>query len=61
VILMGLPLYVTCFLFLTNFNILSLFSVLVVLMIVCCGGSSILVKSVWCPGGFLYLNGHSFL
>jgi hypothetical protein len=24
-------------------------------------GSSILVKSGWCPGGFPYLNGHSFL
>jgi hypothetical protein len=24
-------------------------------------GSSILVKSVWCPEGFLYLNGHNFL
>jgi hypothetical protein len=23
--------------------------------------SSILVKSVWCSGGFLYLDGHSFL
>jgi hypothetical protein len=22
---------------------------------------SIFVKSVWCPGGFLYLNGHLFL
>jgi hypothetical protein len=22
---------------------------------------SILVKSVWCPGGFLYLNGQNFL
>jgi hypothetical protein len=22
---------------------------------------SILVKSVWCPGGFLYLNGKNFL
>jgi hypothetical protein len=24
-------------------------------------GTSILVKSVWCPGGFLYLNGQNFL
>jgi hypothetical protein len=24
-------------------------------------GGSILVKSVWCPGGFLYLNGQNFL
>jgi hypothetical protein len=24
-------------------------------------GSSILVKTVWCLGGFLSLNGHSFL
>jgi hypothetical protein len=36
VILMGLPLYVICFLSLTAFNILSLFSVVVVLMI--CSG-----------------------
>jgi hypothetical protein len=35
VILMGLPLYVICFFFLTAFNILSLVSVLVVLMIIC--------------------------
>jgi hypothetical protein len=34
---MGLPLYVTCFFSLTAFNILSLVSVLVVLMIICCG------------------------
>jgi hypothetical protein len=33
VILMGLPLYVTCFFSLTAFNILSLVSELVVLMI----------------------------
>jgi hypothetical protein len=33
VILIGLPLYVICFFCLTAFNILSLFSVLVVLMI----------------------------
>jgi hypothetical protein len=46
---------------LTAFNILSLVFVLVDLMIICLGGSSILVKSVWCSGGFLYLNGHSFL
>jgi hypothetical protein len=37
VILMGFPLYVICFLSLTGFNILSLFSVLVVLMIICHG------------------------
>jgi hypothetical protein len=24
-------------------------------------GGSNLVKSVWCPRGFLYLNGHNFL
>jgi hypothetical protein len=35
-ILMGLPLYVTCFFSLTTFNVLSLVSVLV-LMIICCG------------------------
>jgi hypothetical protein len=37
VILMGLPLYVIGFFSLTAFNILSLFSVLVVLMIICHG------------------------
>jgi hypothetical protein len=37
VILMGLPLYVICFFSIKAFNILSLFSVLVVLMIICCG------------------------
>jgi hypothetical protein len=34
---MGLPFYVICFFSLTVFNILSLFLVLVVLMIICCG------------------------
>jgi hypothetical protein len=37
VILIGLPLYVICIFFLTALNILSLFSVLVVLMIICHG------------------------
>jgi hypothetical protein len=37
VILVGLPLYVICFFSLTAFNILSLVSVLVVLMIICHG------------------------
>jgi hypothetical protein len=37
VILMGLPLIVICFFSLTAFSILSLFSVLVVLMIICRG------------------------
>jgi hypothetical protein len=37
VILMGLPLYIICFFSLTAFNILSLLSVLVVLMITCHG------------------------
>jgi hypothetical protein len=37
VILMGLPLHVICFFSLTAFSILSLFSVLVVLMIICYG------------------------
>jgi hypothetical protein len=37
VILMDLPLYVICFFSLTVFNILSLFSVLFVLMIICHG------------------------
>jgi hypothetical protein len=36
VILLGLPLYVICFFSLKAFNILSLVSVLVV-MIICCG------------------------
>jgi hypothetical protein len=35
VILMGLPLYVICFFSLTTFNILSLVSVFVVLMMIC--------------------------
>jgi hypothetical protein len=42
VILMGLPLYVICFFSLIAFNILSLFSVLVIVMIICRGGCSIL-------------------
>jgi hypothetical protein len=37
VILMGLPLYIVCFFSLTAFSILSLFSVLAVLIIICCG------------------------
>jgi hypothetical protein len=37
VILMGLLLYVICFFSLTAFNILSIFSVLVVLIIICHG------------------------
>jgi hypothetical protein len=37
VILMGLPLYVICFFSLTAFNTLLLFSVLIVLMIICRG------------------------
>jgi hypothetical protein len=37
VILIGLPLYVICFFSPTAFNILSLFSVLVVLVIICHG------------------------
>jgi hypothetical protein len=37
VILMGLPLNVTCFFSLTAFNILSLVSELVVLMMICRG------------------------
>jgi hypothetical protein len=40
-------------------NVLPLFSVLVVLMIIYCGKG--LVKSVWCPGGFLSLSGQNFL
>jgi hypothetical protein len=45
VILMGLPLYVIWFFSLTAFNIFSLVSVLVVLMIICHGDSCIFVKS----------------
>jgi hypothetical protein len=37
VIFMGLLLYVICFICLTAFKILSLVSLLVVLMIICCG------------------------
>jgi hypothetical protein len=37
VILVSLPLYIICFFFLTACSSLSLFSVLVVLMIICCG------------------------
>jgi hypothetical protein len=37
VILMGLPLYVICFFYLMAFNILSLVSVLVILIIICHG------------------------
>jgi hypothetical protein len=37
VILMGLPLYIICFFSLTAFSILSLFSVLVFLIIICHG------------------------
>jgi hypothetical protein len=52
--------YVICFFYLTDFNIFSLFSVLVVLMIICHGGCPILAKSVWFPVGFLYVNGKAF-
>jgi hypothetical protein len=34
---MGLPLYVICFFTLTAFNIISRVSVIVVLIIICCG------------------------
>jgi hypothetical protein len=37
IILMGLPLYIICFFCLIAFNILSLFSVLVVLSLICHG------------------------
>jgi hypothetical protein len=61
VILMGFT-FVGCLLFL-SYSLQYFFSSLRS----CCFnenmalGSSILVKSVWCHGGFLYLNGHSFL
>jgi hypothetical protein len=60
VILIGLPLYFICFL---SYSLQYSFSIL-------CSycfndnmswGSPILVKFVLCPGGFLNLNGHSFL
>jgi hypothetical protein len=35
--LMGLPLYIICFFSLTDFSILSLFSVIAVLMMICHG------------------------
>jgi hypothetical protein len=60
VILMDLPLYI---IFFFSYSLQYSFSILCA----CCfndnmsWGSSILVKSVWCPGGFLYLNGCSFL
>jgi hypothetical protein len=41
------------------FSSLSVFSVLV-LMIIMPWGGSILVKSAWCPAGFLYLSGKIF-
>jgi hypothetical protein len=59
VILMGF----SCYLFFLSYSLQYSFSIL-------CAcyfndnkswGSSILVKSVWCPGALLYLNGHSFL
>jgi hypothetical protein len=64
VTLVGLPLYVICFFSLTTFNILCLFSVLVVLMIICCGGSLCGVLETSCTrmglvfsrfGNFLWL------
>jgi hypothetical protein len=59
-ILVGLPLYVIFFL---SYSLQYSFSILCA-----CGfndnmlwGGSILIKSVWCLGGFLYMNGHNFL
>jgi hypothetical protein len=49
VILLDLPLYVICFFSLTGFNILSLFSVLVVLMIICNGGVLFWSSLFCCP------------
>jgi hypothetical protein len=60
VILMVLLLHVICFF---PYSLQYSFSILCA----CCFNnnmlwdSSILVKSVWCPGGFLYPNGHIFL
>jgi hypothetical protein len=53
-------LYVICFFTLTAFNILSLVSIFVVLMINVMG-YFYFGQSIWCSGCFVYLNGHSFL
>jgi ABC-type glycerol-3-phosphate transport system permease component len=61
VILMGLPLYVICFFL--SYSLQYSFSSLCT----CCfngnmpWSSCILVWSVWCSGGLLYLYGHRFL
>jgi hypothetical protein len=55
VILMGLPLYVTCLFSFTAFRILSLFCVLSVLIMMS-GGVSLLVLTVWCSVSFLNLD-----
>jgi hypothetical protein len=47
-----------CFFPCTGFNIFALFSVLVDNLP---WGGSNLVRSLWCPGSFLYLNGKIFL
>jgi hypothetical protein len=58
VILMGLPLYVTCFF---SYSLkYSLFSVLDALMIIF-HGEVLFWSSLFSIGGFLYLNGHNFL
>jgi hypothetical protein len=46
------------FMFLIAFDILSLFSVLIVLTVICHGE---VLCHVWCPRGLLYLDGHLFL
>jgi hypothetical protein len=59
VILKDFPLYIICFI---SYSLHYYFTVLCA----CFNdnmswGGSILVKSVWCTGGFLYLNGKNFL
>jgi hypothetical protein len=61
VILMDLLLYVICFFL--SYSLQYFFSVPYAY---CFDDNmpwvgSVLVKSVWCPGGFLYLNGQNFL
>ena len=47
--------------YLTAFNILSLFSAFVVLIIMCQEEFFFLVQSIWISVGFLYVHGHVIL
>jgi hypothetical protein len=58
---MDLLLYVTCLLSFAAFRILALFYVLSVLIMMCLGGVSFLVLTVWCSVSFLCLGGFLFL